>query len=688
MMAFGTNLSLSQADSRTAEAALKALEFHVHCDLFETPAARNADIFLPVNSPWEHEGLRIGFEISAAAASLIQLRPRMVAPRGQSRSDNDIVFDLASRLGMGDAFFGGSLEAGWNHMLAPLGLTVDELRAAPRGLRWPVDAPERKFALTLADDPEKIRGFDTETRRVELYSERLHRCGQPAIASYVPPAERTGPDNIRRGRKYPLILSSAKNGLYCHSQHRSLASLRKRAPEPIAEISPALSAARGIAEGDGIRISTREGQARFITRVTPGLADDIVVAEFGWWQACPELDRPALAIEGGEGSNFNSLISGDASDPVSGSTPLRSFLCDIEPDPLSQKGQRRWQGYLPFRVSALQADAEGVMRVCLTAVNGEALPDFHPGQHVEIRARIGSAVVSRAYSLIDAARVDQRQTYNITVRLRNVVLEDSTAVFGVMSNHIHTELAVGEIVELKSPSGSFVLPRQSPQPMILMASGIGITPFMSLLESLPDGDPAEIWLHYGNTNSRTHAFSERIAFHEQRLPGLTVVNYYSKPLATDRRGVNHQATGRISATVVADDLIARRARVYMCGSAPMMEDVRTGLVARGLPAFDIFSEAFTSPATAMVDDGKTFRVSFSLSRKQPDTWSPASGPLLSFGEALGVNLPSGCRVGQCESCEVRILSGNVRHLHGSEPDDHTVCLTCQAVPITDIVLDA
>ncbi|MFC6670003.1 2Fe-2S iron-sulfur cluster-binding protein [Marinobacterium aestuariivivens] len=44
-------------------------------------------------------------------------------------------------------------------------------------------------------------------------------------------------------------------------------------------------------------------------------------------------------------------------------------------------------------------------------------------------------------------------------------------------------------------------------------------------------------------------------------------------------------------------------------------------------------------------------------------------------------------MGQCESCAVRILSGQVHHLNGQEPEDPGVCLTCQAVPVSDLRLD-
>ena len=81
-----------------------------------------------------------------------------------------------------------------------------------------------------------------------------------------------------------------------------------------------------------------------------------------------------------------------------------------------------------------------------------------------------------------------------------------------VSGHLHRRLRVGDVVELRAPSGGFVLPRVSPQPLVLFAGGIGITPFVSLLESLPDGAPGpEIWLYVRHRSLASHAFRERIA---------------------------------------------------------------------------------------------------------------------------------------------------------------------------------
>src|SRR5881296_4608092 len=101
MIGFGANVLLAHANGRHGREALKALDFYAHLDLFMNPTAELADVVLPVASAFEREGLKIGFEVSPAAQSLVQLRRRVVEPLGDARADTDIVFDLACRLGLG-----------------------------------------------------------------------------------------------------------------------------------------------------------------------------------------------------------------------------------------------------------------------------------------------------------------------------------------------------------------------------------------------------------------------------------------------------------------------------------------------------------------------------------------------------------------------------------------------------------
>ncbi len=95
LVGFGANLLLSHSDSLRGRRALAALDFYVHADLFMNPTAELADVVLPVATPFEREALKIGFDVSAEAQSLVQLRQPVVEPRGESRADTEIVFDLA-----------------------------------------------------------------------------------------------------------------------------------------------------------------------------------------------------------------------------------------------------------------------------------------------------------------------------------------------------------------------------------------------------------------------------------------------------------------------------------------------------------------------------------------------------------------------------------------------------------------
>nr|WP_256443086.1 MULTISPECIES: 2Fe-2S iron-sulfur cluster binding domain-containing protein [unclassified Bradyrhizobium] len=69
-------------------------------------------------------------------------------------------------------------------------------------------------------------------------------------------------------------------------------------------------------------------------------------------------------------------------------------------------------------------------------------------------------------------------------------------------------------------------------------------------------------------------------------------------------------------------------------------------------------------------------------------WSPDKGSLLAFGESMGISMASGCRVGQCESCAVRVVAGVVEHMNGGGPDDPKMCLACQAIPASNVTIDA
>jgi anaerobic selenocysteine-containing dehydrogenase len=326
VIGFGANMLLAHANGACGREALKELEFYAHFDLFMNPTAEMADIVLPVASAFEREGLKIGFEISEEAQSLVQLRPAVTPPPGEARPDTDIIFDLAVRLGLGEQFWNGDVDAAYRHQLAPSGISLEQLRATPGGVRLPLQTRHAKHVEM--DATGTPRGFATPSRKVELYSQTFLEHGYPPLPEFTEPP--VGP--VARpdlAAQFPLVLTSAKSPLFCQTQHRALPSLRKRAAHPEVELHPAAAEARGIAAGDWVSVETPEGMVHARARLNDTLDPRVVVGEHGWWQACSELDAPGYDPFGPLSANFNLLIGSTAVDPVSGTASHRSYLCEI-----------------------------------------------------------------------------------------------------------------------------------------------------------------------------------------------------------------------------------------------------------------------------------------------------------------------------------------------------------------------
>jgi anaerobic selenocysteine-containing dehydrogenase len=326
VIGFGANLLLSQPGGATARAALERLELLVYADLFLTPTAALADVVLPVSTAWEREGLRVGFGPTQAGESFAQLRRAAIAPIGEARSDTWIACELARRLGLGKELFDGDQDAGHRFALEPTGVTLEQLRAEPGGVRVPIEPQFKRYTAPGPDG--RSTGFATPSRRVEIYSAQLGALGQSPLPDYVEPAGSpvSRPD---LGARFPLRLTSAKVVQFCHSQHRNLGRLRRHSPDPLAEIHPDAAKARGIADDDWLVIETPHGTMRARAALNGSLDPEVVSAQFGWWQPCEPLGLPGYDAVGAGAANYNALIDPEAVDPISGTVALRSYLCEV-----------------------------------------------------------------------------------------------------------------------------------------------------------------------------------------------------------------------------------------------------------------------------------------------------------------------------------------------------------------------
>jgi anaerobic selenocysteine-containing dehydrogenase len=268
----------------------------------------------------------VGFGPTQTGESFVQLRRAAIAPIGEARSDTWIACELARRLGLGKQFFDGDEDAGHRFALEPTGVTLEQLRAEPRGVRVPMEPRFKRYTAPGADG--RSTGFATPSRRVEIYSAQLGALGQDPLPDYVEPAGRPAARPDLAGR-FPLRLTSAKVVQFCHSQHRNLGRLRRHSPDPLAELHPDAAKARGIAADDWLVIETPQGTMRARAALNASLDPEVVSAQFGWWQPCEPLGLSGYEAVGRGSANYNALIDPEAVDPISGTVALRSYLCEV-----------------------------------------------------------------------------------------------------------------------------------------------------------------------------------------------------------------------------------------------------------------------------------------------------------------------------------------------------------------------
>jgi anaerobic selenocysteine-containing dehydrogenase len=328
LLNFGSNTVMSTGDSRRARDAFRALEFSVATELFMTPTAALCDYVLPAASFLEMSNLSNGFEHRREGKLHLQYRPAVVSPLAERRSDTWIVFELARRLGLGDRFWNGDIEAGYAYELAPSGISLDQLKSSPGGITTAIPPRYRKHAEIY--ERGKFRGFATTSRKVELYSHRFAAYGYSPLPDYREPAMSpvTRPDVAK---DFPLILTNAKFTTFIHSQQRALSTLRKSAPEPIAELHPETAAAYGVKNKEWMIVESPRGAIRVRAQVTNRIIPGVVCCQHGWWQECRALDRPGYDPYADDGANPSVLVGTDLADPISGSLPHRSYLCRVRP---------------------------------------------------------------------------------------------------------------------------------------------------------------------------------------------------------------------------------------------------------------------------------------------------------------------------------------------------------------------
>jgi anaerobic selenocysteine-containing dehydrogenase len=301
----GTNPLNSYAGSEQVYQALMNLDFLMASDLFMTPTAALADLILPAATNMEFNeigqyGLPHGYVLA---------RPKIVDPPGECWSDMKIFNELGKRLGLGQ-YFWDDVEMCLDEIMAPSGL--DYAKFCEQGI---LSAEKHYYKY-------RKKGFSTPSGKVELYSSLMEKGGYEPLPI---PAPARNPDET-----YPLIMTSAKPRFFFHSGYRHMQSLRRRHGEPKVVLHTETARRYGIAQGDLVVVSTKNGSIQLTAALSDSVHPHVVMADYGWW--FPEKGESSLFDW--KKSNVNFLTSGDPPyDPVLGTTAMRAIPCRIGKQP-------------------------------------------------------------------------------------------------------------------------------------------------------------------------------------------------------------------------------------------------------------------------------------------------------------------------------------------------------------------
>ncbi|HML41426.1 MAG: oxidoreductase [Hyphomicrobium zavarzinii] len=279
------------------------------------------------------------------------------------------------------------------------------------------------------------------------------------------------------------------------------------------------------------------------------------------------------------------------------------------------------------KVAEVERVASRIKRFRLVDVENKPLSEFSGGSHVTVCMRAQDRVIRNPYSLMGCP--SDTSSYQISV------LKVDNSRGG--SQFMHDNVVVGTELEISEPLNLFP-PAKLARKHILVAGGIGITPFMSMMSEL-DALGSDFELHYGVRSAAEGAFCKLLeARYGSRIRLYLQDQDQMVPL---ERILSNQRLG---------------AHMYVCGPKPMIDwALRTATLA-GWPDESIHSEQFNAPPI-----GKPFVVKLARSRREITVGGHQS--ILEALEQNGIDAPFLCRGGACGQCETEVsgCDGFIEH---------------------------
>ncbi|USD26681.1 ferredoxin--NADP reductase [Flagellimonas marinaquae] len=303
---------------------------------------------------------------------------------------------------------------------------------------------------------------------------------------------------------------------------------------------------------------------------------------------------------------------------------------------------------------------------------------FKAGQYITIKHEMDGKELRRAYSISSPP-----SSGKLTVGIKKV--ENGT--FSVFANE---HIKVGDTFEIMPPEGRFIFEDDSPKNIAAFAAGSGITPIMSIAQTVLESNPENVFvLVFGNQSpEETMYFKEIQAIKEQYGDRFFVQYVYSRSTEKDA------LFGRIEKSTVNFVLKNKFKETafdgfYLCGPEDMIHLVTDTLKDNGVDEGEIHFELFTSgdAEDSLAEDleGKT-QVTVILDDESYNFVMDKKEIVLDAVLKQDIDAPYSCQGGVCSSCIARLTEGKAEMVKNQILTDGEIndgfVLTCQSHPIT------
>ncbi|MDB6000446.1 MAG: nitric oxide dioxygenase [Rhizobacter sp.] len=243
-----------------------------------------------------------------------------------------------------------------------------------------------------------------------------------------------------------------------------------------------------------------------------------------------------------------------------------------------------WRGGRAFTVIRKQAESNEISSFYLAPSDGGAVVVHRPGQYIGLRIVVNGQDVRRNYSLSAAS---DGLHYRISVKREPG---------GLVSNHLHDQVRIGDELELFPPSGHFTL-KESAKPLVLISGGVGITPTLAMLQVALDTERPIRFIHAAR-DAGAHAFRDWIDALAEQHPQLERFYCYARHDDAADSAAPH-GVGYIGLDQLASWMPEERdVDAYFLGPAPFMRAMKKNLALLGVPEKQTHFEFF-GPATSL-----------------------------------------------------------------------------------------